>query len=155
MGMYGYPLNDDGLWWTPNWMTICWNCPIFAQFLRSPEPVLSTKSTPDILTAFNMTREPLQLNDLRWPEFLSFCGGIYWVEWCIPGSSKCVKVGPFHPKNLQGRNSTYLEEPYQKKQQPAPTKKTTNRPKKWFCGMFHPVEVIQALQKPLPSLKLT
>ena len=30
----------------------------------------------------------------------------------IPGSSKCVKFVPFHPKNLpKGRNFTYLEDP--------------------------------------------
>ena len=30
----------------------------------------------------------------------------------IPGSSKCVKFVPFHPKNLpKGRNFTYLENP--------------------------------------------
>ena len=31
---------------------------------------------------------------------------------CIPGSSKCVKFVPFHPKNLpKGRNFTYMEDP--------------------------------------------
>ena len=30
---------------------------------------------------------------------------------CIPGSSKCVKFVPIHPKNLpKGRNFTYLED---------------------------------------------
>ena len=30
----------------------------------------------------------------------------------IPGSSKCVKFLPFHPKNIpKGRNFTYLEDP--------------------------------------------
>ena len=30
----------------------------------------------------------------------------------IPGSSKCVKFVPFHPKNIpKGRNFTYLEDP--------------------------------------------
>ena len=30
----------------------------------------------------------------------------------IPGSSKCVKSVPFHPKNLpKGRNFTYMEDP--------------------------------------------
>ena len=37
------------------------------------------------------------------------------TEYCycrIPGSSKCVKFVPFHPKNLpKGRNFTYLEDP--------------------------------------------
>ena len=30
----------------------------------------------------------------------------------IPGSSRCVKIVPFHPKNMpKGRNFTYLEDP--------------------------------------------
>ena len=40
--------------------------------------------TPDILTATH-DKGTLQLNDLRWPEFLSFCGGIYQgIVGCTP-----------------------------------------------------------------------